>query len=331
MNWVLNISTHGSDLENINHDWENARRILGEYEFDGFELYPVSGYDNQQIPSDLILGLHLRSFNILSPIWNGDRQRLLEIFGDEQTIEHFYGGLGPDAVVDVLRDQLDLAVSFGCEYAVFHAGQCELEHVFQWNCPWSWQDTIDLSAEVINAALDGSTFCGELLVENLWWPGSMRLDNPREVDRLLSQVNYSNCGLVLDTGHILNKNQGIRSERQGIQYILATVENLGSLASHIRAVHLTRSLSAEYVLQTKQIKNPYAEANDFWERFVIAIEHVSNIDQHDPFDEPEIARLFNFIEPAYVVFEFTSGSMSEWRDKINCQLKAVKDIKLSAH
>jgi hypothetical protein len=36
-------------------------------------------------------------------------------------------------------------------------------------------------------------------VENLWWPGSFRLDSPREFD-------YPHCGITLATGHLLDKN-----------------------------------------------------------------------------------------------------------------------------
>ncbi len=326
MQWMLNISTHQNDLETLDHNWENARQLLQQHQFDGFELYPVDGYAFSKIPSDLIQGVHLRFFPIMDPIWHGNRARLLEIFDDDATIEHFYGGLDREAVISVYRKQLDLAHDLGAKYVVFHAAQCELEHIYQWNCPWDWRETIDMSAEIISEVMQDTRYGGEILFENLWWPGSLRLDSPAEIERLMEKTNYSRCGIVLDTGHILNKNQTIRSEREGIDYIVETVKSLGASHSLIRAVHLTRSLSAEYVIQSRQIPNPFENSQNFWDRFIIAHQHVMQIDQHDPFDDPSIERLFDWIDPQFLIFEFTYRDMAEWNDKIARQRRSLPNL-----
>ncbi len=324
MQWILNVSTHQSDLETLAYDWENARQLMLKHQFDGFELYPVDGYDFSLIPADLIRGVHLRFFPIMDPLWHGKRARLLEIFGDEETLVHFYGGSDREAVIEVYRRQLDLAHDFGAQYAVFHAAQCEFEHIYQWNCPWRWQETIDMCAEIINAVMPRTKFRGEILFENLWWPGSLRLDSPGEIERLIDKTAYARCGIVLDTGHILNKNQSIHSERAGIDYLLETVDNLGAGKSLIRAVHLTRSLSAEYVLQSRTIVDPFKDAHSFWERFVITHQHVMKIDQHDPFEDTAVGGLFDLIDPEFVVFEFSYGDMDEWHQKIIRQRRALE-------
>lgn len=323
MKWLLNISTHETDLKTIGHDWGRAQDLVEGRGFDGYELYPVGKYAFGQIPASIVVGLHLRFFAILEPIWLGDRQRLLQIFGDEAAVEHFYGGVDKYAIIDAYREQLELAKMYGCEYVVFHASQCELEYVFDWNCPWSWEETIDLCAEIINEATSHTSYDGLILFENLWWPGSMRLDEPAEVDRLMARVQYPRCGIVLDTGHVLNKNQQIDNEREGIEYLLRTVSHLGEVKSLVRAVHLTRSLSAEYVKRTRKLEDPFAGTSSFWDRFLTAHNHINSIDQHDPFEDPRIGELFEIVAPDYLVFEFTYADMGEWKCKIDTQLSAL--------
>lgn len=325
MRRLLNISTHDNDLETIDHDWQKARDFCRRNGFRGYELYPVGGYDCATIPAEIVVGVHLRFFVILEPIWRGHRERLLEIFDDEETIELFYGGLDGQAVVDAYRQQLALAHHLGAEYVVFHVSQNELEYVYNWECPWTWRETVELSAEIVNEVTRGSDYAGEILFENLWWPGSMRLDSPEEVSYLLERVDYPRCGLVLDTGHVLNKNQEIHSEAQGVDYVIETVRNLGAHRDLIRGVHLTRSLSADYVTASRCEEEPFQGAETFWDRFIAAHAHVTQIDQHDAFEGPEIARLLDWVAPEYLVFEFTYSDMVEWQEKIDRQKRALAD------
>ena len=323
MKYLLNISTEASDLDIAGEDWSAVVALLEEERFDGVEVYPTPGYDLTKIPASIVTGLHLRFFVIIEPIWHGDRRRLLEIFGNEDTVRHFYGGTDRQALIDAYREQLRVAAEFGCEYVVFHAAQCELEYIFDWQFPWTWQHSIDLCAELINEVMRDTDYQGKLLFENLWWPGSFRLDGPEEIERLLGAVRYPNSGVVLDTGHILNKNQAIQGEADAIAYLLDAVKSLGTAASTIQAVHLTRSLSADYVIMSRQLQNAYAGAETFWDRFEIARRHVEQIDTHDAFESPAIAALFEFIAPEHVVFEFAFKSLAEWRRMVRTQCNAL--------
>ena len=325
MKRLLNISTHESDMRTIGHDWLTARHFMEVNQFDGYELYPVPAYPLDGIPADIIVGLHMSFFVIYEPLWYGRRERLLKIFGDEEAVKHYYGGPDKYALVDTYRNQLALADKFGCEYVVFHISQCELEYVYDWNVPWSWQETVDLFAEMVNEFTPGTPYSGKILFENLWWPGGMTLDGPDEIERLMEKVDYPNCGIVLDTGHVLNRNQSISCEAEGIAYILETVENLGQLRSLVNGVHLTCSLSADYVNRTRHVQDPYQGAETFWDRFIIAHKHVCQIDRHDLFEDPGILRLFDLISPEIMVFEFSYRDMEEWQDKVDRQKKALGD------
>jgi sugar phosphate isomerase/epimerase len=319
---TLNISTHPGDLAIIGNDWAKAADLLRDEGLDGFELYPVGDYPWTQIPRGMTPGLHLRFYPILAPFWRGDRRRLIEIFGDDETIATFYGGLTREALVHDYQSQLTIAHDLGCEYVVFHLAQSEFDHVYDWRFPWSWRDTVDLCAELLREVFADTPFSGELLLENLWWPGSFRALAPEEIDYALERVDYPRSAIVLDTGHLLSTNQGIGSEAEGIAFLLDAVESLGEARKSIHGVHLTKSLSAEYVRRTQPAPAP--ASGTFWDRYQQAIEHVQRIDQHDAFDDPAIARLFELINPAYVTYEFSYASRGEWLDKIRRQRRAME-------
>jgi hypothetical protein len=320
---LLNISTCAEDLQIFENDWTRARHFCTRNGFDGYELYPLDSYDFNAIPSNLIVGLHLRFYPILEPLWRNDRTRLREVFGDDETVALYYGGADRQALVDVYRQELSLAKRLGCEYVVFHVSQSVPESVHTWHCPWTWQQTVELCAEIMSEVARESTYTGNILFENLWLPGSMRLDSPDEVALLLQKLDHPRWGLVLDTGHVLNKNQNLRSEAEGVAYLLETVRNLGDVRHMIKGVHLTRSLSADAVKTFRDEPDPFAGAETFWERLAIAHRHVFQMDQHDAFDDPGITELFRLVSPDYVVFEFSYRDGAEWQGKIDRQKRAL--------
>ena len=329
MQFTLNINTHRGDLAIIDHDWTNAQRILTEEGFDGYEIYPVGNHPWETIPKGMMIGMHLRFHPVLTPFWHEDRGRLLEIFGDETTVASCYGGLTPDTLVAAYQQQLALACQLGCAYVVFHLANCEFDYIYNWCFPWGWRDTIDVCAEVLGAVFEDTPFTGELLLENLWWPGSFRALDPSEIFYALERVAYPRTGIVLDTGHLLNTNQQISSEAEGIAFLLSTVRELGEARSAIRGVHLTRSLSAEYVKRTKSELQPISAPGTFWDRYHQALQHVRQIDQHDAFEDPAIAGLFEVIDPAFVTYEFTFASREEWMAKARRQRTAMARVHVS--
>ena len=322
MKRLLNFSTHSCDLELFENDWSRAAAFLDEWGFDAFELYPVAEYDFMQIPPELIQGLHLRFFVILRQLWQGDTRQLLEIFGSQETVKRFYGGFDRQCIVDVYTRQFELAEQLGCHYVVFHPVHCELQYVFDWKFPWHWRETLDLCSEILNESLARSRFSGWLLFENLWWPGSFRLEDREEYDYLRERVNYQRCGIVLDTGHLLNSAGGVDNEADAIRHLLTRVKDLGSLRREIRAVHLNCNLSRAYIQKSRA--NPPLLTGDFWAKLQTARAHVSKIDSHEPFNDPEIGKLFDLIEPEQVVFEFTFRGMSQWQSKIGRQKQALE-------
>jgi hypothetical protein len=71
------------------------------------------------------------------------------------------------------------------------------------------------------------------------------------------------------------------------------------------------------------LPSPPPAEGSFWDRYHQAIEHVNQIDQHDPFEDSAIADLFKIVDPTFVTYEFSYKSQEEWLGKIRRQRQAM--------
>lgn len=321
---LLNFSTHAGEPELFEDNWLKITDFVNTQGFAGLELLPVGDYPFTRIPAPLVHGLHLRFFVFLEYIWRNDQKKLLDFFGTMADVKRFYGGTDRQYIIDAYARQLQLAHDLGCEYVVFHPVQCDLAHIYNWQFPWNWQDTLDICSEILNAALENSPYSGLLLFENLWWPGSFRLDSAREYEYLRQKVNYDHCGIVLDTGHLLSSCGGFEMEKDAINYLVKRLRQMGGLTKEIKTVHLTCSLSGNYIKTSQKTAKPPKEST-FWQQLAAARSHVSKIDPHEPFTSPEIGRIFDIIAPEWLVFEFTFRDIETWQRKISSQKMALHD------
>jgi hypothetical protein len=83
---------------------------------------------------------------------------VIALFGDEQTLKMFCGGYGPEALIDIYCKQLQEAQQLGAEYVVFHASQADFQGIYDWTFPWTWEQTIDDCAELLNRVFDRIQF-----------------------------------------------------------------------------------------------------------------------------------------------------------------------------
>ena len=122
---------------------------------------------------------------------------------------------------------------------------------------------------------------------------------------------------MLDTGHLLNTNPDLKSEREGIDYICQVLKNLGELRKYIKGVHLSCSLSGEYQRQSPQMI-PSLE-ND-----ARLLSHVCNIDQHLPFTDPAIEKIFELISPDYLVHVLYYDEFNQMAVQLQKQKQLIK-------
>ncbi|AZG73302.1 TIM barrel protein [Shewanella livingstonensis] len=304
------------------HNWQHAETFLQQYGLDGFEIAPHGNFESSLLPKSLVKGLHLTFFPILLPFWQQDSEALLSIFGDWLTVEQYYGGLEPQCLVDTYVHQLNMAQDLNVPYVVFHPVSCDMEHLFDFAFPWQLQDTLKASAALINAALKQSYFTGKLLFENLWWPSSFRLDSRDEYDQLRKLINYDNCGLCFDTGHMMATNTQLMNESEGVAFLMKKLHQL-DLCSEIETVHLNANLNGSYIKSAKLNQQPYLHCDDFWHQLEVALKHVSLIDSHSPFTQVSLVPLLELIKPNHIVHELGQPSLAHWQRSIHAQLPLV--------
>jgi hypothetical protein len=122
------------------------------------------------------------------------------------------------------------------------------------------------------------------------------------------------------------KNFHLKNEREAVNYMLRSVDNLGEIARHIHTVHLARSLSGDYIQKTRNLASPFNGHQNFWEKLDQARRHVARIDRHEPFETPWVGEIFEKIDPAHVVFEFTYNNRQQWERNIGIQKEALQNL-----
>lgn len=309
---LCNFSNYITDLERINSNAQELENFLAQHRMDGLELLICQPWDAQIIPPHLIHGVHLCYWPVWLEFWQGKQQEILAHFGSQEKINEYYGGDSRDILVEKYRQQILLAEKTGAKYIVFHIGHTQLKHLFDHQFTCSDEEVVEASIDLLNEIFSGLESNLLLLMENLWMSGLTFL-KPQLVEKLLTEVNYPNKGFMLDTGHLLNTNPYLTNQEGGIAYILQVLNDLGENKKYIYGMHLQKSISGEYALANKKTVVEKEKA----------MEYILNIDQHQPFDHPEVKRLVEAVEPVYLTYEFITRSKEQWSNYLTIQNKAL--------
>jgi len=313
---LVNLSNYSSDTKLIHHSPECLQAFLNHHHLDGLEMMFCDAWDQRLHKQEWIQGVHLRFWPTWLDFWRGDNKELLKQFGSEDNIIACYGGLSREAWLTVYQENIRTAVRAGAKYMVFHVSQARTSEVFNWQFSFSDSEVIEATIELVNELVDEIPPNVALLFENLWWPG-LTLKNPKLVAQLLENVKHPNVGIMLDTGHLMNINQDLTSEAEGIDYIMTILNALGEYRHYVRGIHLHKSFSGEYIKQSRCRK---IETYDMTQ----VMNHVLHIDQHQPFATSDVQRLIEFVQPEFLVHEFMYSTIEEWSQKINLQQQALQ-------
>lgn len=312
---LVNLSNYQTDLELIKHSATCLRLFLEQNQLDGLELMLCDGWDSRIHRPEWIYGVHLRFWPYWLDFWRGDTKALSGIFKSEAEIKACYGGLQREDWLRLYRENIRVAGRTGARYAVFHVSHTAPREAFDGNFRYNDREVVEAALEVLNRLVPAIPEHMTLLLENLWWPG-MTLTNRALTVRLLEEVAHPNVGIMLDTGHLMNTNPALTTEEEGVAYIIDTVKSLGKYKDRIQGLHLHRSLSGEYVRQSRQkLKTGYTMAE--------VMSHVLRIDEHLPFRSPAVRQLIQYIQPEYVVHEFIQTSLQDWQEKVTRQQQAL--------
>lgn len=313
---LVNTSNYQSDVEIIHDNPDCLEILLNRHQLHGIEMM-FNGEWNQQVhKKEWIHGVHLSYWPCWLEFWQGDEQKLWQEFGSKEKVAAYYGGLTRQEWLNGYRKDIATARQAEAKYIVFHVSHARPSELFHCNFSSSSRDVIEASIDVINELTREIPDHITLLFENLWWPG-LTLRDQSLTRRLLENVNHPNVGIMLDTGHLMNTNPSLLTEKEGIDYIMKTLVELGSCAKYIKGIHLHRSLSGQYIKRTKKNspQGPYSGMD--------IMNHVMKIDEHLPFCIPDVRRIIDFIQPDYLVHEFFYDSMNDWAHKITQQQQAL--------
>lgn len=315
---LVNLSNYTTDNDLIDNNGECLQQFLHSHHLDGIEMMFCGPLDETIHKKEWIHGVHLRFWPWWLDFWRGDQCSLLKQFGNEADIRDCYGGVTREEWLNVYRENIAAAQQAGAKYVVFHVSHARISELFNWEFHASDREVIEATVEVINALHSSLPTDMTLLFENLWWPG-LTLRDKELTAYLLDGVAHRNVGIMLDTGHLMNTNPALRTQSEGIEYILRTISGLGSYSEYIKGIHLHHSLSGEYIRSSQNGGQQHKQHS-----MTELMHHVLKIDEHLPFSVPEARRIIDYVQPTYLVHEFMKNTMDEWIGKITCQQQALK-------
>ena len=314
---LVNISNYSCDNDLIDNDPVRLREFLARHNLDGVEMMFCGPWDAHLHRAEWMQGCHLRFWPWWLDFWRGDQDALLRQFGSQAAINECYGGSTREAWLDIYRNNIRTATKAGVKYLVLHVSHARVPELFSWQFSASCQEVIEATIEVANALAPEIPQDITLLFENLWWPG-LTLRDQELTAMLLDNVSHRNIGIMLDTGHLMNTNPELRTEAEGANYVLNTLENLGSYARYVKGIHLHKSLSGKYLHASQSTREFKAEYN-----MEEVMNHVLKIDEHKPFTTPVAQSIIDYVQPEFLVHEFMYKNMIDWEQKLGQQQKTI--------
>lgn len=315
---LVNLSNYGMDTEQlIGNKKENLEKFLKENQLDGIEMMFCQPWEKTLHEEKFIQGVHLNFWPSWLDFWRGDLKSVEDQFGSREAIVQCYGGLTRKDWVKRYQENIAVAKQTNAKYFVFHVSHARTSEVFDWSFHASSEEVIDATIELVNELVLEIPEDTMVLFENLWWPGLTLLDK-QLVAKLIDNVKHNNVGIMLDTGHLMNTNQQLKSQEEAVDYVINIVENLGEYRKFIKGVHLHHSLSGEYVLNSikKTIRTKPTSGE--------IMEHILKIDEHLPFTTSKVKRIIEYIQPEFLVHEFMQSTREDWQNKLNMQKQALK-------
>ena len=302
--------------------WEALGKTVKALGLDGLEVIADPDDLAADVPLDLVAGYHLTFYPDWVDFWRQDEKALLGKFHSWEEVEKIYRGRRPEDLMAQFREDLALAQRLKAPYLVFHVSDVSLEEGYTYRWLHSDREVLDAAIDFANQLLKGVEPTFDFLVENQWWPG-FTFTEPEKTEYLLERIDYPRVGIMLDTGHLMSTNQRIRSQKQGIAYILEMIEKHGSLAERIQGLHFHQSLSGAYCRKNVgEVPPDFPE--EYFAAFAVSYGHIQQIDRHRPWTEPRCAAIIHRAAPKYLTHELSSGYPGGQLGAVNRQLATLR-------
>ena len=314
MKKLLNISDFPNDDENL----RMMEKYQKKYNFDGFEIIKFDLEKDSSKLKDKIIGYHMRFFPMWLDIYLGKYNMIKEKFSDKMDRFYWCGGDTKEDVITYYKKDLQRAKELGVEYVVFHACYVDDDGSLTYQFPYTDKEVLEGVVSLINDIFKDEDFQFTLLLENLWWAG-LKLNSKSEMKLLLNKIEYKNIGFILDTSHMLNTNFNLKNLDEGIDYIIENIDKMEELKKYIYGVHLSWSLSGDYVSKLIEKHRKSQEEREKAKKKIY--EYVGQIDYHYPFEDNRIMKVLNKLSLKWLVYEFLYYNDEELEEKVIKQEK----------
>lgn len=314
MKKLLNISDFPNDDENL----RMMEKYQKKYNFDGFEIIKFDLEKDSSKLKDKIIGYHMRFFPMWLDIYLGKYNMIKEKFSDKMDRFYWCGGDTKEDVITYYKKDLQRAKELGVEYVVFHACYVDDDGSLTYQFPYTDKEVLEVVVSLINDVFKNEDFQFTLLLENLWWAG-LKLNSKSEMKLLLNKIEYKNIGFILDTSHMLNTNFNLKNLDEGIDYIIENIDKMEELKKYIYGVHLSWSLSGDYVSKMIEKHRKSQEEREKAKKKIY--EYVGQIDYHYPFEDNRIMKVLNKLSLKWLVYEFLYYNDEELEEKVIKQEK----------
>ena len=301
--------------------WETVGERVKELGLDGLEVIADPDSLAEDIPLDLVTGYHMQFYPDWVDFYRQNKAALIRKFGSLEYAADFYRCKAPEDLIRIFKDDLALGVRLGAPYMVFHVSDVSLEEGYTYQWEHTDYEVLDAALEVINEILRGVEPTFDFLVENQWWPG-FTFTEPEKTEYLLSRIDYSRVGIMLDTGHLMNTDWKIKSQWDGVKYILSMIEKHGELSKRIYGLHFHQSMSGKYCKENVG-KLPEDFPLDYLTEFSRNYSHILQIDRHRPWTEEECVMILDRVQPKYLTHELTSNFYRKKSDLIRNQMRVI--------
>ena len=158
------------------HGWGDLRAELAALGCDGMEGIWSGEEFPEDLPADLVIGYHLTFYPDWLDFYRDDRRALKRKFGSLDAAARFYGGPGPETLLEQYRADLRRAAGLNPHYVVFHVSDVSIEEGYIYHWLHTNQEVIDAAVEVINLILGTETwpfeFLGKPVVARLYVYGA---------------------------------------------------------------------------------------------------------------------------------------------------------------
>lgn len=297
---------------------DNLSGLLKELKVDGIELLVYDLVPYVRSYKEEVIGVHLKYWPYWLDFWNGNEAKLKEQFSNKASLKTYFNSAATTSeFIEVIKTNIRVALAEQPEYLVWHVSNADIKELFTFKFAHTDEEVVIKTAEIFNLVSEVIPLEVCVLFENLWWPGLGKLD-AKIVNLFFSLIKRENVGIMLDTGHLMNTNPKLKSEAEGIAYITEVVMKLGTAKAKIKGMHLSSSLSGEYV---KSFSRVVPEDTSL----AAIYHHVCQIDQHRPFSEcHKLRELIELIKPEFLVHELSYDSLAILQQRLALQKSLLK-------